>query len=194
MTYRQLEDSINKWTLELEEQEGIFLDQATQVNAWDRLLIDNADKITQVNSDVERVKLDQQRLDHELDFILAQQRELEDLLLPLEQSVAQLPPVSYQQHADLEREHTYKLAETVDSQLKQMSSDLRQIVEHINASNSKQDSADPLVLIAKILNAHVDSLDWIDQNTGLLQKKVEEVARQATTQRAHQENNFRRAF
>jgi len=45
MSYRQLEDFINKWTLELEEQEKIFLEQATQVNAWDRLLIDNGDKV-----------------------------------------------------------------------------------------------------------------------------------------------------
>ena len=32
MSYRQLEESINKWTIELEEQEKIFLNQATQVN------------------------------------------------------------------------------------------------------------------------------------------------------------------
>jgi nuclear pore complex protein Nup62 len=46
MTYRQLEESINKWTIELEEQESIFLEQATQVNAWDRLLIDNGEKVS----------------------------------------------------------------------------------------------------------------------------------------------------
>lgn len=46
MTYRQLEESINKWTIELEEQEAIFLEQATQVNAWDRLLIDNGEKVS----------------------------------------------------------------------------------------------------------------------------------------------------
>jgi nuclear pore complex protein Nup62 len=48
MTYRQLEESINKWTVELEEQEGIFLEQATQVNAWDRILIDNGEKVSYV--------------------------------------------------------------------------------------------------------------------------------------------------
>jgi len=36
---------MNKWTLELEEQEAMFLEQATQVNAWDRLLVDNGDKV-----------------------------------------------------------------------------------------------------------------------------------------------------
>ena len=48
MSYRQLEDFINKWTLELEEQEAIFLEQATQVNAWDRLLIDNGNKVCDI--------------------------------------------------------------------------------------------------------------------------------------------------
>jgi len=48
MSYRQLEEFINKWTLELEEQEAVFLEQATQVNAWDRLLIDNGDKVCSV--------------------------------------------------------------------------------------------------------------------------------------------------
>ena len=63
-------------------------------------------QIAELNSDVDRVKLDQQRLEGELDFIQAQQRELEEMLVPLEQSVEQMPPISFQQHADLEREHT----------------------------------------------------------------------------------------
>jgi hypothetical protein len=30
---------------ELDEQERLFLQQATQVNAWDRLLVDNGEKV-----------------------------------------------------------------------------------------------------------------------------------------------------
>ena len=45
MNYRQLEEQINKWMVELEEQERVFLQQATQVNAWDRLLVDNGEKV-----------------------------------------------------------------------------------------------------------------------------------------------------
>jgi len=56
---------------------------------------------------MERVKLDQQRLDQELDFIVSQQKELAELIVPLEGAVEKLPPLQYQQHADLEREHTY---------------------------------------------------------------------------------------
>jgi nuclear pore complex protein Nup62 len=45
LNFCQLEESINKWTLELEEQEKVFMNQATQVNAWDRLLIGNGEKV-----------------------------------------------------------------------------------------------------------------------------------------------------
>ena len=64
-------------------------------------------QIAQLNTDVECVKIDQMRLEQELDFILGQQRELEDILGPLEQAMEQLPPINYSQHADVEREHTY---------------------------------------------------------------------------------------
>nr|7TBL_k1 Chain k1, NUP62 CCS1 [Homo sapiens]7TBM_k1 Chain k1, NUP62 CCS1 [Homo sapiens] len=82
-----LENLINKWSLELEDQEKHFLQQATQVNAWDRTLMQNGERITTLHREMEKVKLDQKRLDQELDFILSQQKELEDLLTPLEESV-----------------------------------------------------------------------------------------------------------
>ena len=41
----------------------------------------------------------------------------------------------------------------------------QEIIEHINAQNRAQDdSSDPIVQIGKVLNAHMDSLQWIDQN------------------------------
>ena len=47
------------------------------------------------------------RLEHELDYIVAQQKELEDMLVPLEETVAtQQQGTIYTQHADMERERT----------------------------------------------------------------------------------------
>jgi hypothetical protein len=40
-----LEESINKWSVDLDEQEKIFLNQATSVAAWDRLLVSNGEKV-----------------------------------------------------------------------------------------------------------------------------------------------------
>ncbi|XP_068956547.1 nuclear pore glycoprotein p62 isoform X3 [Petaurus breviceps papuanus] len=194
MTYAQLESLINKWSLELEDQEKYFLHQATQVNAWDRTLIENGEKITSLHREVEKVKLDQKRLDQELDFILSQQKELEDLLVPLEQAVKEQSGTIYLQHADEEREKTYKLAENIDAQLKRMAQDLKDIIEHLNMSGGPPDTSDPLQQICKILNAHMDSLQWIDQNSALLQRKVEEVSKVCESRRKEQERSYRIVF
>uniref|UniRef100_A0A1A7Y7Z9 Nuclear pore glycoprotein p62 n=1 Tax=Iconisemion striatum TaxID=60296 RepID=A0A1A7Y7Z9_9TELE len=194
MTYAQLESLINKWSLELEDQERHFLQQATQVNAWDRMLVENGEKITSLHKELEKVKLDQKRLNQELDFILSQQKELEDLLCPLEESVKEQSGTIYMQNADEERERTYKLAENVDAQLKRMSQDLKEIIEHLNTSSGPADTSDPLQQICKILNAHMDSLQWIDQNSVLLQRRVEEVSKLCDTQRKEQEKSFRLTF
>ncbi|XP_036380853.1 nucleoporin 62 like [Megalops cyprinoides] len=194
MSYAQLEALINKWSLELEDQERHFLQQATQVNAWDRMLVENGEKITSLHREMEKVKLDQRRLDQELDFILSQQKELEDLLSPLEESVKEQSGTIYMQNADEERERTYKLAENVDAQLKRMSQDLKEIIEHLNTSSGSADTSDPLQQICKILNAHMDSLQWIDQNSLLLQRRVEEVSKLCDNRRKEQEKSFRITF
>lgn len=75
----------------MEEQGKIFVNQAKQLNAWDSLLISNGDKILNLNSSIERVKQQQSQLDQELDFILAQQKELEELIVPLEKELVDLP-------------------------------------------------------------------------------------------------------
>lgn len=91
LTFGQLEDSINKWTIDLEEQGKFFINQAKQLNAWDSLLITNGEKILNLNGSIERVKQQQQQLDQELDFVLAQQKELEELITPLEKELLEIP-------------------------------------------------------------------------------------------------------
>uniref|UniRef100_A0A8C1DSK0 Nuclear pore glycoprotein p62 n=1 Tax=Cyprinus carpio carpio TaxID=630221 RepID=A0A8C1DSK0_CYPCA len=194
MSYAQLEALINKWSSELEDQERHFLQQATQVNAWDRMLVENGEKITALHKDMEKVKLDQRRLDQELDFILSQQKELEDLLCPLEESVKEQSGTIYMQNADEERERTYKLAENVDAQLKRMSQDLKEIIEHLNTSSGPADTTDPLQQICKILNAHMDSLQWVEQNSVLLHRRVEEVSKLCESRSKEQEKSFRINF
>ena len=63
------------------------------------------------------MKLFQKRLEQELVFILSQQKEVEDLLIPLEESLKDHSGSVYPQYID-EHEKTYKLAENGDAQLK----------------------------------------------------------------------------
>jgi len=192
ISYKSLEDTVDKWLHDLNEQEKIFLNQASQVNMWDRQLIENGEKISETHNEVERLKAEQSRLDRELDFILSQQEELEELLNPIEAQLNTQQMLSYTQHADVERERTYGLAENIDSQLKQMMQSLNEIIDHVNLSNTSSTSNkdDTMIQISKILNAHMDSLQWIDQNTNKLKQRVKEVSQVMDTQRREQERTF----
>lgn len=133
MNFFSLEEQINKWTLELEEQEKTFITQATQINAWDSILLKNGEKVVDLNKAVENVKADQVAMEQELEFITAQQAELEESILPLEQELSKIP-----QQIDVDRSQTYLMAETLDSQLKQMTEDLKEVIEHLNEANKFQ--------------------------------------------------------
>ncbi|XP_061265347.1 nucleoporin-62 C-terminal-like protein isoform X1 [Bos javanicus] len=167
MTYGQLDGLVNKWNLELEDQEKYFLHQATLVNAWDYTLMENGEKITALHGEVEKVKLHQKRLEQELDFILSQQRELEDLFIPLEESLKDHSGSVYPQYID-EHEKTYKFAENVDAQMKQMTQDLKDIIEYLNIFESPADSTDltdslPAEPQGKPKNTGVDSLSLLQR-------------------------------
>ena len=115
--------------------------------------------------------LDFQRLEHELDFVKSQQLELEEILRPLEESLSDAPP------PDAERERIYSLAENLDAQLQRMGDDLREVIEHLNSANRNTNDSDPIVQISRVLNAHMDALQWVDQQSGVVQKKLEEVTK-----------------
>ena len=78
---------------------------------------------------------------------------------------------------DAERERIYSLAENMDAQLQRMGDDLREIIEHLNSANRSANESDPIVQISRVLNAHMDALQWVDQTSGLVSKKLEEVTK-----------------
>ncbi|XP_065168999.1 nuclear pore glycoprotein p62 [Atheta coriaria] len=188
LNYGQLVDAINKWTIDLEEQGKLFSNQAKQLNAWDRLLVSNGEKVLSLNSGIERVKQQQQQLDQELDFVLAQQKELEDLIKPLEKELNEIPLT------DVDRVHTYQLAENMDTQLKQMSEDLKEIIEQLNESNKTQENSNPITQIRKILNAHMDSLQWIDRHTSKITGHLDQISKMHDLHRQSHEHSLKKTY
>lgn len=109
-------------------------------------------------------------------------------MVPLEKELASVSAT------DPEREYTYRLAENLDTQLKQMSEDLKEIIEHLNEANRSQDSSDPIVQIGKILNAHMNSLQWLDQRTAVLQTKIQQIDQMHQNFRQEHERSFNLAY
>lgn len=119
---------------------------------------------------------------------VGQQKELQDCLVPLEKELSTLSI------SDPEREYTYRLAESLDTQLKQMSEDLKEIIEHLNEANRSQDTSDPIVQIGKILNAHMNSLQWLDQRTTTLNQKIQQIEQMHQNFRQENERSFNLAY
>lgn len=186
MNFFSLEENINKWKLELEEQEKLFLNQAAVVNGWDSVLLKNGDKIVELNKAVEKVKADQLTIEQELEFISAQHSELEEMIAPLEKDLAKIT-----QPIDVERSQTYLMAETLDSQLKQMSEELKEVIEHLNEANKYSDSSDPMVTMVKILNAHFSSLQWIEDKSQFVSNRVEVLNKLSSSFRENKTSQFR---
>lgn len=174
ITFKVLEDQINNWMRDLDEQEKVFLDQACQLNGLDRIMIDNGEKIVDLNTEVNRLNDEQDKLDQDLEFIMSQQTHLEQSIKKLETCIDQMPIVP-NQYADKDRLQTYQLLLGIDTQLNSMSGDLKEIIQRLNTTNVNLN--DPAVQISKILNAHMDSLSWIEENTNLVQKQVDHLSK-----------------
>lgn len=174
LTFRVLEDYINKWMSELDGQEKEFINQAVQLNALDKLMIENGEKIVDLNNEVDRLTSEQEQLEQELDFINSQQNDLEGTLKKLEDDIEKMP-LNLQQRTDTSRIEMYKLLIEVDNQLRGMSTDLKEVINRLNDTNV--DLNDPTTQISKILNAHMDSLNWIEYNTNYIQKEMDKFSK-----------------
>ena len=170
-----MEENVNKWNDDLDELERQFLAQATQINAWDRLVLENGDRITSLNEELAKIKANQDRLDQDLDFIGSQQKDLEEFIGNLEGSLANSAINQPQDAADEQRRDIFSTAENIDCQLKQMTQDLREVIERINSTGHAEENAmtSPFGQLERILNAHVDSLNWADQSIENLTKQID---------------------
>ncbi|KAF7492403.1 Nuclear pore glycoprotein p62 [Sarcoptes scabiei] len=158
LTFGQLEDQINIWMNELSQFEADFHSQSQTINSWDSLLISNGQKLIEMNLIIEKLKITHKNLDHQLDFIVAQQKELEQLLEQIEENKFD----SVANTVNSEREHTYSLVETVHNDLNAIGSDLKDFIRKLNENKSNQDMNDPMIQILKILNSHMDVLQWME--------------------------------
>jgi nuclear pore complex protein Nup62 len=159
---------------DLDVQEKDFLNQATQLNALDKLMIENGEKIIEVSSEATRLNNEQEKLEQELNFIYSTQNDLELSIKKLEMGIEQMPLIP-QQSSDTSRIEMYKMLIEVDNQIKSTSIDLKDIIKSLNDTNVNLN--DPVVQISKILNAHVDSLNWIEENSVNLQQQVDKIAK-----------------
>ncbi|KAF2839290.1 hypothetical protein M501DRAFT_933333 [Patellaria atrata CBS 101060] len=174
-----MDEIITRWASDLSKYQKDFQKQAEQVAAWDRLLVENSDKITTLFNKTFQAERDAAEVERQLSNVEMQQHELDTWLTRYEGEVDALLEKQMggeRQGPDSEREKTYKLAEKLSSRLNELNQSLGEMVEETNsisASVSRSNkSDDPLSQVIRVLNSHLAQLQVIDSGAAELKGKI----------------------
>ncbi|KAI2471209.1 Nsp1-like C-terminal region-domain-containing protein [Annulohypoxylon bovei var. microspora] len=187
---KTMDEIITRWATDLSKYQKEFKDQAAQVAQWDRLLVENGERIQKLYLDTFEAEKGSREVERQLVGIESQQEELESWLDRYEGEVdsmfsKQIGHGEQLAGPDQEREKTYKLAEKITERLDDMGRDLTKMIKEINdisgtvSKSNKPD--DPLSQIVRVLNGHLSQLQWIDTNAAALQAKVAAAQKERST-------------
>ncbi|MCJ1320953.1 FG-nucleoporin nsp1 [Xylographa vitiligo] len=178
---KSMDEIITRWASDLSKYQKEFQRQAMKVSEWDRMLVENSEKIQKLYGSTLEAERATVEVERQLSVVENDQGELEYWLDHYERQVDELIATQIgqgdtTQGPDQERERTYKLAEKLADRLNEMGKDLTSMIENINdassnlSKNGKPDDA--LSQIVRVLNGHLSQLQQIDQGAATLQSRV----------------------
>ncbi|KAK7540873.1 Nsp1-like C-terminal region-domain-containing protein [Phyllosticta citribraziliensis] len=188
---KSMDEIITRWATDLSKYQKRFQSQAKQVAEWDRMLVENSDKIAKLYTKAFQAGKDTGEVERQLTAVENDQAELSRWLDSYEKDVDEMMEKMVTgtgsdglQGPDQERERTYKLAEKLCDRLNDLNKDLSYMIDEINgvsATLSKTDKPDdPLTQVVRVLNSHLSQLQAIDTGAAELHAKV--LAAQKETQ------------
>jgi nuclear pore complex protein Nup62 len=181
-----LDDVINKWSEEIDDLSQQFSSAAAMVSRWDRSIVANEKSIAALWKETQGCSVAHTELSANLDAIMSQQRDLHHMLDTLERD---MDDVDRKQPsgvaagsgsgvaADHEREAMHSLASEVMGSLDAMALTIRDLVVDLNKSGPGDGANGTVSQVVAVLNAHLDSLQYLDESAGQLQKRLSEVSR-----------------
>lgn len=191
---KSMDEIITRWATDLSKYQKSFQNQAKQVAEWDRMLVENSDKISKLYSKTFQARKDTEEVERQLTAVENDQAELSRWLDNYEKEVDELMEKMVGsseglQGPDQERERTYKLAEKLSDRLNDLNKDLSDMIEEINsvsATLSKTDKPDdPLSQVVRVLNNHLSQLQAIDTGAAELHSKVAQAQKEAQSFRVN---------
>ncbi|CAJ0591451.1 unnamed protein product [Cylicocyclus nassatus] len=189
ISFADLSAITQKMTMDLAADERSFLNCLLELNAYDRQLWENMQRITDVESKLVTLEQKQDKMMYDISSINEEQKALDAVVTALEKDLG-LPDWTDQNHSlpvdalaatpgDVKRQQLLHLLISVDSQIKEADSDLQEIIDQVSSlhktksamSNTKKYTEDQ---VAQILKNQMETLIYIDKKTGELDAKVDE--------------------
>jgi len=136
-----MDEIITRWATDLSKYQKEFKEQASKVAEWDRMLVENGEKIQKLYSSTYEAERVSNEIERQLASVEGQQDELAAWLDRYEADlnelfVKQIGTKGQVAGPDQERERTYKLAEKLTDRLDEMGKDLTKMIREINDMSS----------------------------------------------------------
>jgi hypothetical protein len=134
---KTMDEIITRWATDLSKYQKEFKDQASKVAEWDRMLVQNGEKIQKLYTSTYEAERASNEIERQLAGVESQQDELSAWLDRYEGElnelfVKQIGTNEQIAGPDQERERTYKLAEKLTDRLDDMGKDLTKMIKDIN--------------------------------------------------------------
>jgi len=157
---KTMDEIITRWATDLTKYQKEFKEQANKVSEWDRLLVENGDKIQKLYLSTHEAQRQNAEIERQLSNVENNQDELSQWLDQYENELEnlftkQIGPNEQVTGPDQERERTYKTAEKLTDRLDDMGKDLTKMIKEINemsgtlSKGSKPD--DPVCFLSSLL-------------------------------------------
>ncbi|KAI0998648.1 hypothetical protein K3495_g9548 [Podosphaera aphanis] len=178
---KTMDEIITRWASDLSKYQKEFQEQAGKVAAWDRLMVENGEKIQKLYLSTFEAERQNAEIERQLLNVESQQDEVASWLDKYESEIdemfsRQVGQDDSLQGPDQERERTYKLAEKLTDRLDEMGKNLASMIDAINDASTTLTKTgkpdDPLSSILRVLNNHLTTLQWIDENAEALKHKI----------------------
>lgn len=152
-----------------------------EIGLWDRRIIANGERLLALNERVAKLESTQGDLEQSLNYVVAQQAELESLLDGIEKESAQVLATDKPVTADdKEREGMYASAAQAQERIADLGYQLAASVDSINRAAANGNGEGPLADAACLLNAHLEALQWIEAQVKELKLTTDSVQQLAS--------------
>eukprot|EP00955_Chlamydomonas_euryale_P116307 366410-Chlamydomonas_euryale.AAC.6 len=188
---RNVEEIINEWNSELEQQAQMFVKHAMTLAGWDRHILTNRHALLEVEGNAmlllpQAVVAGQDALERKLFLLETHQKEIHDALSSIEIEAERMcaSERSLMDNDTVDRDRLYTRAEAISSALMSLGTELQSAVANINDLNAAAvgDTSSPVGAVVRILNNQLQALTQIDTRASDLNAELERIAAGARQQ------------
>ncbi|CAE7862114.1 NUP62, partial [Symbiodinium sp. KB8] len=173
-----------RWSSQLEEHKSTFVSQAEQIAGWDADMRSHHKALLSLASEVHELQDEESKQDQRLEAVSSHLDDIDQSLDILRQNVSDLMRQSGNREgalsmrsADSARTHYYQLAGEVSSQLHDAEQQLEVLTSQM-AQLGQAQSQGATEAIRRTVEAHMRTMQWIDDTVGVLNAEADAVGLQ----------------